>query len=110
MHRNRHSRSLLNLCSAPKFLSLPRSLDILLWLAFVSCMTGLSACNREPDTKTDTLALIPMGSTDEFWKSVHAGGVQASQKLGVNIIWQGPIRRDDRTAQIDVVENMIVRG
>lgn len=57
-----------------------------------------------------TLALIPMGSTDEFWKSVHAGGVQAAQKLDVNIIWQGPIRRDDRTAQIDVIENMIVRG
>lgn len=51
-----------------------------------------------------------MGSTDEFWKSVHAGGVQASRELGVNIIWQGPIRRDDRTAQIDVIENMIVRG
>ncbi len=88
----------------------PARLDILFVLIFVCCLTGLSACNRKPDDKTETLALIPMGSTDEFWKSVHAGGVQASEKLGVKIIWQGPIRRDDRTAQIDVVENMIVRG
>ncbi len=79
-------------------------------LTCFTCLTCLTACNRQPESHAVTLALIPMGSTDEFWKSVHAGGVQASQKFGVNIIWQGPIRRDDRTAQIDVVENMIVRG
>ncbi len=86
------------------------SLDIFIVFVLVFFITCLTSCSREPASQTDTLALIPMGSTDEFWKSVHAGGVQAAQKLGVKIIWQGPIRRDDRTAQIDVVENMIVRG
>jgi len=51
-----------------------------------------------------------MGTTDEYWKMVHAGAMQASRDLGVDIIWQGPIRRDDRTSQIDVVESLIVRG
>jgi len=51
-----------------------------------------------------------MGTTDEYWKMVHAGALQASRDLNVDIIWQGPIRRDDRTSQIDVVESLIVRG
>lgn len=84
-----------------------RSLGIIL---FAIAAASLSGCSKEAASEKMTLALIPMGSTDEFWKSVHAGGVQAAQKLDVNIIWQGPIRRDDRTAQIDVIENMIVRG
>lgn len=110
MDRKRHSRLLLQLRPAPNSLSRRSSLDIPAALALLFCLAALTACNREPESKKDTLALIPMGSTDEFWKSVHAGGIQASQKLDVNIIWQGPIRRDDRTAQIDVVESMIVRG
>jgi len=80
------------------------------WCLALLCLAGFTACGKEHDAGKVTVALIPMGSTDEFWKSVHAGGVQAAQRLDVNLIWQGPIRRDDRTAQIDVIENMIVRG
>jgi ribose transport system substrate-binding protein len=72
----------------------------------------LSGCSRPQNAaaKKLTIAVVPMGTTDEYWKMVHAGAVKASRELGVDIIWQGPIRRDDRTAQIDVVESMIVRG
>jgi len=57
--------------------------------------------------------VIPKGTTHEFWKSVHAGAEKASQELGVNIIWKGPLREDDREDQIKVVEtfiNMRVKG
>jgi ribose transport system substrate-binding protein len=57
-----------------------------------------------------TIAVIPKGTTHEFWKSVHAGAVKASRELDVDIIWQGPVREDDRAAQIRVVEDMIARG
>lgn len=72
----------------------------------------LHGCSHAPSSgaKRLTIAVVPMGTTDEYWKMVHAGAVKASRELGVDIIWQGPIRRDDRTAQIDVVESMIVRG
>src|SRR5580700_1417073 len=77
----------------------------------LSAALFLSGCNRpHTENKRLTIAVVPMGTTDEYWKMVHAGAVKASRELGVDIIWQGPIRRDDRTAQIDVVESMIVRG
>ncbi len=56
-----------------------------------------------------TLAVIPKGTTHEFWKSVHAGAVKASRELGIEIIWKGPLKEDDREAQIAVVEDMITR-
>lgn len=64
--------------------------------------------------KTYTIAVIPKGTTHEFWKSIHAGAVKAQQELktrGVNvdIIWKGPLREDDRDQQIQVVENFVAR-
>jgi ribose transport system substrate-binding protein len=56
---------------------------------------------------TDAIAVIPKGTTHEFWKSVHAGAEKAAQELGVKIIWKGPLREDDREDQIKVVENFI---
>lgn len=64
--------------------------------------------------KTYTIAVIPKGTTHEFWKSVHAGAVKAQRELkekGVNVdvIWKGPLREDDRDMQIQVVENFMTR-
>ena len=51
-----------------------------------------------------TIAVIPKGTTHAFWQSVHAGANKAAQELGVDIIWRGPLREDDRDAQITEVE------
>lgn len=59
---------------------------------------------------TTTIAVIPKGTTHEFWKSIHAGAVKASRELQVDIIWKGPLREDDRDAQISVMEDFISRG
>lgn len=56
------------------------------------------------------IAVIPKGTTHEFWKSIHAGAVKASQELGVEILWKGPQKEDDRSQQITVVEDVISRG
>jgi len=60
------------------------------------------------------IAVIPKGTSHEFWKSIHAGAMKAKQELGdkgerVNIIWKGPLREDDRDQQIQVVENFTAR-
>ena len=60
------------------------------------------------------IAVIPKGTTHEFWKSINAGAVKASRELGeqgikVEVIWKGPLREDDRDQQIQVVENFIAR-
>jgi ribose transport system substrate-binding protein len=55
--------------------------------------------------------VIPKGTTHEFWQSVHAGASKAAEELGdVEIIWQGPVREDDRTEQIKLVQNAVASG
>jgi ribose transport system substrate-binding protein len=56
------------------------------------------------------IAVIPKGTTHEFWKSVHAGAEKAAQELGVTILWKGPIKEDDLKSQIDIVQGMITQG
>lgn len=65
--------------------------------------------------KKFTVAVIPKGTTHEFWKSIHAGADKAARDLaaqGVNVevIWKGPLREDEREAQIQVVEGFISQG
>ena len=61
------------------------------------------------------LAVIPKGTTHEFWKSIHAGAIKAQRELEaqgvpVRITWKGPIREDDREQQIQVVEGFLSQG
>lgn len=64
--------------------------------------------------QTYTIAVIPKGTTHEFWKCIHAGAIKAQRELQaqgtkVEIIWKGPLREDDRDQQIQVVENFMTR-
>ncbi|RPH37011.1 sugar ABC transporter substrate-binding protein [bacterium] len=65
---------------------------------------------QEQPTGSLTIAVIPKGTTHEFWKSIHAGANKAAQETGVEIIWKGPLKEDDREAQISVVEDFVTRG
>jgi len=74
-------------------------------------------CNRSKSTggKKLTIAVIPKGTSHEFWKSIHAGAVKASRELStpgaeVEVIWKGPLREDDRDQQIQVVEGFASQG
>lgn len=62
------------------------------------------------EAKALTLAVIPKGTTHEFWKSVHAGAVKASRELGVKIIWKGPLKEDDLKSQVDLVQSFTAQG
>lgn len=79
-----------------------------------------TACTRRSgtelvDKKKLTIAVIPKGTTHEFWKSIHAGSIKAARELSsseseVEIIWKGPLREDDREQQIQVVEGFSSQG
>jgi ribose transport system substrate-binding protein len=56
------------------------------------------------------IAVIPMGTTHEFWKSIHAGALTAARELGVEIVWKGPLREDDRNEQIEIYETLAASG
>ena len=65
--------------------------------------------------ETYRIAVVPKGTTHEFWKSVHAGAVKAERELTaagtpVKLFWKGPLREDDRDQQIQVVENFTARN
>lgn len=94
------------------------------WIAGALAIGTLSGCG---DSGTGTgpgmpgagqatrIAVIPKGTTHEFWRSVEAGARKAEQELNeagtpVEVVWQGPLREDDRDQQIQVVENFTSRG
>jgi ABC-type sugar transport system substrate-binding protein len=56
------------------------------------------------------IAVIPKGTTHEFWKSVHAGADQAAKEAGnVEIFWKGPLHENDADGQINVVQEFITK-
>jgi ribose transport system substrate-binding protein len=86
--------------------NLPRLLTALFALALTFGLQGADG--------PYTIAVIPKGTTHEFWKSINAGAVKAQRELSgqgtkVDVIWKGPLREDDRDQQIQVVENFMTR-
>src|SRR6185503_1254162 len=85
---------------------------ILVLLAVCALLIGCTAAN---DKKKLTIAVIPKGTTHEFWKSIHAGSNKAAEELKaqgteIEVIWKGPLREDDREQQIQVVEGFAAQG
>ena len=85
--------------------------------ATILAVFSLSCTKVEAPTakKKLTIAVIPKGTTHEFWKSIHAGSNKAAQELTaqgqqVDVIWKGPLREDDREQQIQVVEGFAAQG
>lgn len=90
------------------------------WLAAL-CLGLLAGCNdatRSAPTgsaataasKTLRIAVIPKGSTHEFWSSVHAGAEKAAAELGnIEILWKGPLLENDREQQINIVDDFRVQ-
>jgi ribose transport system substrate-binding protein len=73
----------------------------------------LCSCGKNDQSKSSgalTVAVIPKGTTHEFWKAIHAGANKAAKEAGIEVIWKGPLKEDDREAQISVVENFVTRG
>ena len=93
------------------FLRTPKIPALALALGFVLAGCGGKDRAAGPGAvKPAAIAVIPKGMTHEFWKAIHAGAAQAAREQGVEIIWKGPQKEDDRAQQITVVEDVISRG
>lgn len=79
---------------------------------FLSWNCGNKTQRDSPSQRLERLqiAVIPKGTTHEFWKSIHMGALMAAEEFDVEIIWKGPQKEDDRAQQITVVEDFISRG
>lgn len=91
-------------------------------LASIGCQPSGGTSNPAPATGTPAgkatsesgkkyrLAVIPKGTTHEFWKSVHAGAEQAAKEAGnVEILWKGSLLENDRDGQISVVQDFVTQ-
>lgn len=85
-------------------------------LLSISIISGCGGNTASPtsseggDSSKETIriAVIPKGTSHEFWKSVHFGAEKAASELGnVEIIWRGPVVESDTGSQIEVVKTMI---
>lgn len=93
------------------------SMAVLLAAALAGCnnkeannpVTGGTGGGGPAPAGTLRIAVIPKGTTHEYWKSIHAGAIKAQQDLkakgtNIEILWKGPLKEDDRNGQVDVVQ------
>src|SRR3954451_16447991 len=78
---------------------------LLLFVVLTIALLGCPNKDKAGGAARLKIAVIPKGTTHEFWKSVHAGAVKASKELDVDIVWKGPLKEDDLKAQIDLVQS-----
>jgi len=86
-------------------------------IALVACLSIVLGCGgggakegAATAGKKYRIAVIPKGTTHEFWQSVHAGAAQAADELGiVDIVWKGPLNESDRDGQISLVDDFVTK-
>ena len=85
----------------------------------VCAAVTFAACDRGTSSSSTTqpgggsgkrIAVIPKGTTHVFWKTVEAGARKAADEAGVEMIWKGPLKEDDRAEQIKVVQDFVTQG
>jgi ribose transport system substrate-binding protein len=86
-----------------------RVLAVVVLMSAAACDGGSQPASSSGST-TLSVAMIPKGTTHNFWQSIHAGANRAGKELGVEVIWRGPLREDDRDSQVSEVEGFISRG
>ncbi|MEO0478049.1 MAG: substrate-binding domain-containing protein [Planctomycetota bacterium] len=75
-----------------------------------------AACSESPSDSSDgssgvrRIAMIPKGTTHQYWNQVKRGADAASVELGVELIWKGPLKEDDRVGQIELVQQFVAQG
>jgi ribose transport system substrate-binding protein len=74
---------------------------------------ALGGCGGGGDSHSSSgkrrIAVIPKGTSHDFWKSVHFGAEQAGRETDSEILWQGTDDETDKEGQIKIVDNLIAR-
>lgn len=86
-------------------------LALLLLFTTVACFTACQPTSRIASNaggKQLRIAVIPKGTSHQFWLSVWAGAKAAAEEVGgVEILWKGSETEADTAGQIAVVKNFI---
>ncbi len=82
------------------------------FLLAVGALAALGSCKRDGTGGAGgkpRIAVIPKGTTHEFWKTVHAGVKKAAEEDGLDAVWKGPLKEDDLKAQIELVQSFVAQ-
>jgi ribose transport system substrate-binding protein len=83
---------------------------IRLGLAIAACLAA-TGCGGATQEYKYRIAVIPKGTSHEFWKSIHAGAVQAArERAGTQVLWDGPPTEDKVHEQQQIVERFTSEG
>ena len=70
-----------------------------------------SSAAANGEKKTFRIAVIPKGTSHDFWLSVRHGAETAAKELGnVEVIWKGTQKEDNKEGQIQILDSFIVQG
>jgi len=85
--------------------------SLVCWFVGLFLAVLLGGCTSEVSSATPRIAVIPKGTSHEFWKSIHAGAEKARQEIGgFEVVWRGPERENDKSQQVDLVQNFVASG
>lgn len=56
------------------------------------------------------IAMIPKGTTHLFWRTVEEGARVGAAESHVDLAWKGPLKENDRAAQIQMVQTFVGEG
>lgn len=90
------------------------------WVFTILCCTFvLFSCGKSNQSEINTpesdgtlrIAVIPKGTSNIYWQTVHAGARKAEQELdGVEVLWKGPSVETDKEQQISIIQDFIVQN
>ncbi|MCB9885859.1 MAG: substrate-binding domain-containing protein [Planctomycetes bacterium] len=80
---------------------------VLLALLAVACGDPSAAAGASGKPR---VAVIPKGTTHVFWKAVEAGARVGAESTGLEVVWKGPLKEDDRNQQIQLVQQFVSEG
>lgn len=99
------------------------------WIAVA--LLVLAGCVKDKETSTDgtvepgrpvqtaatkgpndrlVIAVVPKGTTHQFWQTVKAGADAAGKEFNAEILWNGPKAETDIQDQIDIITGYKTRG
>ncbi len=93
---------------------------VLSGLILTGCNDDAGSTNPSKATATGTstatpkklrIAVIPKGTSHDFWLSVRFGAEKAARELGnVQVVWKGTLKEDNKEGQIQIVEGFAIQG
>lgn len=75
-------------------------------VALAALVLALAGCQTN---QKKTIAVIPKGTSHQFWVSVQRGAEKAGKEFNVNLEWSGPPQETEYGRQLEILDAMINR-